>query len=72
MLEFGNKEGDMSGIKDGDKAEQLGNGQETEKIDTIPEAPESSNILVRMFNTSKQYIVKEMTQESDFHVKEGK
>jgi hypothetical protein len=32
MLEFGNKEGDMSGIKDGDKADQLGNGQDTEKV----------------------------------------
>jgi hypothetical protein len=55
--------------KDGDK--MLQDNSAEKQLDTIPLAPESNNLFVRMFNTSKDYIVKEMTQESDFHVKAG-
>jgi hypothetical protein len=73
MIEFGNKEGlgkeEMAG-KDGDKMLQ-DNSSPEKQFDIIPLATENTNLFVRMFNTSKEYIVKEMTQESDFHVKAG-
>jgi hypothetical protein len=60
--------GEMVG-KDGEK--MIDDNSSPEKLDAIP-VPESTNILLRMLNSSKDYVVRELTQESDFHVKAGK
>eukprot|EP00596_Hydrurales_sp_CCMP1899_P006801 CAMPEP_0119052128 /NCGR_PEP_ID=MMETSP1177-20130426/73531_1 /TAXON_ID=2985 /ORGANISM="Ochromonas sp, Strain CCMP1899" /LENGTH=394 /DNA_ID=CAMNT_0007031595 /DNA_START=1247 /DNA_END=2428 /DNA_ORIENTATION=- len=70
MLEFGNKEGEILVKDDNKEHEGLGSTRNTELLDKIPSAT-NNTFIVRMFNQSRDYITREMTQEADFHVKEG-